>query len=103
MKKIIIFSIIVSVLLVLHRVSCARDDISGYRDRYRPYPRPSRPSPGDRQFGENGWMYHRGEGYWYHPESMWRWRSNNGWRQYHRRNNNNYYNNNNYNDNYYYR
>ncbi|CAI6349507.1 unnamed protein product [Macrosiphum euphorbiae] len=99
MKRIIIFSIIF-VLLVLQQVSCARNDIQGYRNGYRSYPRPSRPSPGDRQFGENyGWMYHRGEGYWYHPVSMWRWRPNNGWRQYPQRNNNNH----NYNNNYYYR
>ncbi|KAL4111779.1 hypothetical protein QTP88_015666 [Uroleucon formosanum] len=64
---------------VLHQVLCASDDIEGYRNRYLSYPRPSRPSPGDRQFGENyGWMYHPGEGYWYHPQSMWRWRPNNG-------------------------
>ncbi|XP_029344549.1 glutamate-gated chloride channel isoform X3 [Acyrthosiphon pisum] len=91
-------STIIVVLLVLHQVSCTRDDKQGYRYGYQSYPRPSRPSPGGRQFGENyGWAYHRGEGYWYHPESMWRWRPNNGWRQYPRRNNNNHNYNNNYN------
>lgn len=88
---------IISVLLILHQVSCARDDIEGYRNRYQSYPRPSRPWPGDRQYGENyGWMNRRGENNWYRLESMWRWRQNNGWRQYPRGNNN-------YNDNYYYR
>ncbi|KAL5239899.1 hypothetical protein ACI65C_007309 [Semiaphis heraclei] len=53
---------IISVLLVLHQVSCARDDIEGYRNRYQSYPRPSRPWPDDRQYGENyGWMNRRGE------------------------------------------
>ncbi|XP_025201688.1 uncharacterized protein LOC112599138 [Melanaphis sacchari] len=82
MKRILIFSI-VFVLLVLHQVWCDRDDIEKSHSKYRSYPRPSRPSPGGRRFGENyGWIYHRDEGYWYHPESMWRWHPNNGWRQY---------------------
>ncbi|XP_025409035.1 uncharacterized protein LOC112682609 [Sipha flava] len=81
MKNFTILSMIIA-LLVIGQVFCQNTRRRGDgRDEYRQqYPRPSRPPPGGRWFGENyGWQYQRGGDYWYHPQSVWRWQPNNGW------------------------